>query len=339
MIHDGLEFYNIAEMRAVDGLDGLRLQRVPESVRCQLDEGTASTMLSPSGGEIRFRIADDHESVTLTLSAELPTQLYAYFGPFQGRSWLLGTEPQEITVKPHTRIRELTKDRYPDSPYDPSLVRLCFGGAYPEPTFYHGHGEGITLPLAGDVPKKRYLAYGSSIAHGTDNSGAGLSYPAHAAWQLGVDLRNLSASGCCLCETAMADFLAEQSCDVVTLELSVNMFGRGIPVDEFSEKARYLVERIADADPARPVVCLTIFPFHSDIDARYAPANQASTPEAYREALRTIVANSGRPNVMILEGPELLQDIGCLSHDLIHPGFRGMLQIGDELARRLQELL
>lgn len=339
MIHDGLDLYNIAELRAVDGLEGLRLQRVPEAVRSQLDEGTAGTMLSPAGGEIRFRIADGHESVTLRLSAELPTNLYAYHGPFQGRSWVLDSEPQDIIVKQHPRIRDLTKENYPNARFDPHLFRLCFGGAYPEPVFYHGHGDGISLPGESDVPEKRYLAYGSSITHGTDHSGAGLSYPAHAAWRLGLDLRNLGASGCCLCEKAMADYLAEQSCDVVTLELSVNMLGRGFSAEAFSEKARYLVERIADSDPQRPVVCITIFPYYRDIDAKYAQPNEQATPEAYRAALRKIVETSGRPNIMLLEGPDLLQDIGCLSHDLIHPGLRGMLQIGDELARRLRELL
>jgi len=41
----------------------------------------------------------------------------------------------------------------------------------------------------------------------------------------------------------------------------------------------------------------------------------------------------------LIEGPELLPDIGALSQDLIHPGARGMIQIGEELARRLAPII
>lgn len=339
MKHDGLEFYNIAELRNVDKVDGLRLQRVPEEVRVQLNEGTASTMLSPAGGEIRFRIAEGKESVTIRLSAESPTMVYAYHGPFQGGFWELDSVPKDIKVATPKRLAQFTREDFPRIDYDSGLVRLCFGGAYPEPVFYHGHSEGACLPRSGDVPKKRYLAYGSSITHGIDLAGAAISYTAHVAWRLGMELRNLGASGCCLCEKAMADYLAEQPCDIVTLELSVNMLGAGISAEEFRKRANYLVERVADADPKRPVVCITIFPFYQDINPKLREPKQLSTPTEYREILRDIVRTLARPNLTLVEGSELLPDIGMLSADLIHPAARGMVNIGEELARRLSKIV
>lgn len=334
MIHDGLEFHNVAELRSVANSDGLRLQRVPESVRLQLNEGTAGTMLSPANCEIRFRIADGTESVTIRLSSECPATIYSYHGPFQWQSWALTTEPKDIKITRPKMLARLTPEDDLQVQYDPELVRLCFGGDYPEPVFYHGHSEGICLPRSGDIPRRCYLAYGSSITHGTGHSGATLSYPAHVAWRLGMDLRNLGASGCCLCELAMADYLAEQPCDMVTLELSVNMLG-SFSADEFRTRARYLVERVADADPQRPVVCITIFPHYRDIHPRFREAKDQSTANEYRGILREIARGSGRPNVSLVEGPELLPDIGMLSADLIHPAARGMVNIGEELARRL----
>ena len=337
MIHDGLEFHNVTELVAVEGFEGLRLQRAPESVRKLVDEGTGGVMLSPAGSEIRFRLKEGRESASIRLSAELPTTVYIYFGPFQAMSFQLDREPKDIEIKPHKRITALLKEDYPDALYDPGLVRVCLGGVYPEPVFYHGHSDGVILPREGDVPKRTYLAYGSSITHGTDFAGAAISYPAHVAWKLGYDLRNFGASGCCLCEKEFADFLAAQKSDLVTLELSVNMIGRGFSAEEFRKRAGYLVEQMADADPKRLVVCITIFPHFRDIHDRYCDEKDKSTAEEYRQVLREIVKELARPNLYIIEGLDLLTDLGGLTHDLIHPGARGMIQIGEELARRIKE--
>jgi len=336
MIYDGIEFHNIAELATVDGLGGLRLQRLPEAVRVQLDKGAAGVMLSPADCEIRFRIAEGRESATIRLSSESRTTVYVYHGPFQGRSFQIDTEPKDFTIKLHKRTIELIQLGCAGAQYDPGLVRLCFGGPYPEPTFYHGHGEGILPPRAEDVPRKTYLAYGTSITHGTDFAGANASYPAHVAWRLGYQLRNFGASGCCLCEQPMADYLAAQPCDLVTLELSVNMLG-AFTAAEFRERAGYLVQRMADSDPARSVVCITILPHWRDISGFAIPADAKSTAGEYRQVLRDIVKSLARPNITLIEGPDLLPDIGGLSFDLLHPSARGMIQIGEELTRRLAE--
>jgi len=335
MIHDNLEFHNIAELAAVEGLAGLRLQRAPETVRAQLDKGAAGVLLSPADCEIRFRIEEGKESATIRLSSESRTTLYVYHGPFQGRSFELGTEPKDYTIKLHKRLLELMKTGYEGAKFDPGLVRLCFGGPYPEPVFYHGHGGNVCPPWANDVPDRTYLSYGTSITHGTEFSGAAISYPAHVAWRLGYDLKNFGSSGCCLCEKALADYMAEQSCDLVTLELSVNMLGT-YTADEFRERAGYLVKRIADSDPGRPVVCITLFPHWRDISGFPIPPDSKSTAVEYRQVLRDIVKNLARPNLTLIEGPELLPDIGGLTFDLLHPSARGMIQIGEELARRLR---
>lgn len=338
MRYDDLEFHNIAELAPIEGQDGLRLQRVPERVRSQLDQGTAGVMLSPADCEIRFRIAESNASATIKLSSESRTTVFVYHGPFQGKSFVVDTEPRDFTITPHQRITQLMKLGCPEAKYDPGLVRLCFGGPYPEPVLYHGHGEGVVPPEPRDSPAKTYLAYGTSITHGTDLAGAAVSYPAHVAWRLGYDLRNFGASGCCLCETAMADYLAEQPCELVTLELSVNMLG-SYTGDEFRERAGYLVERIADSDPDRPVVCITVLPHFRDLGECFATANSKSTAEEYRQVLRDIVKDLARPNLSLIEGLDLLPDIDSLTSDLIHPSARGMIQIGEELARQLRQRL
>lgn len=339
MIYDELEFHNIAELAAVDGVTGLRLQRVPERVRSQLETGTASVMLSPADCEIRFRIMEGNDSATLRLSSESRTTVYVFHGPFQGRSFVVDTEPRDYKITPHKRITQLMQLGYTQANYDPGLVRLCFGGPYPEPVLYHGHGGGVRPPRPQDVPAKTYLTYGTSITHGTDFAGAAISYPSHVAWRLGYDLKNFGASGCCLCEKAMADYLAEQSCDLVTLELSVNMLGSSYSGDDFRERAGYLVKRIVESNPDRPVVCITLFPHFRDIDDCFLTSDCKSTAAEFRQILRDIVKDLSRPNLTLIEGPDLVPDITALTFDLIHPSARGLVQIGEELARRLRLLL
>ena len=56
MIHNDIEFHNVAELVTVDGFEGLRLQRAPESLRPQLNEGAAGVLLSPADCEIRLQV-------------------------------------------------------------------------------------------------------------------------------------------------------------------------------------------------------------------------------------------------------------------------------------------
>lgn len=335
MIHDDLEFHNIAELNAVDGFAGLRMQRVPESVRCQLSDGAAGVLLSPADCEVRFRLADGCDSATIRLSSESRTTVYIYHGPFQGAKFELDTEPRDLKIAPHARIGQLMALGYTEAGYDPRLIRVCFGGPYPEPVFYHGHGDGVRLPEPGDVPQTTYLCYGTSITHGTDLAGAAISYPAHVAWRLGHQLRNFGSSGCCLCEKPIADYLADQACDLVTLELSVNMVASHTG-DEFSRRAGYLVQRIADSQPDRPVFCITVLPHWRDIDESFCDPGAKSTSREFRAILRRIVKDLGRPNITLIEGPDLLPSLTGLCADLIHPGARGMFQIGENLAQRIR---
>lgn len=339
MIHDNIDFHNVAELVKVEGSDGLRPQRLPEHVRTQVDEGTAGVMLSPAGCELRFRIAEGKESASVRLSGECPTDAYVFYGPFQGPALKITPEPKDFVIKPHKRLAQLPGSARSALAYAPGLVRICFGNAYPEPIRYHGHSDEVRLPDKTDTPGKLLITYGSSITHGTNEAGPAISYPSHAAWRLGMDVRNLGASGCCLCEPALADYLAEQRCDVMTLEVSVNMLGRGFTGEEFKQRASYLVKRVAESDPHRPVVCITIFPHYHDIDDSYYVPQVRSTSKEYRQILRDIVASMGRANVSIVEGPELLPDIADLTPDLIHPGVRGMIRIGDGLAEQLSRLI
>jgi hypothetical protein len=106
-----------------------------------------------------------------------------------------------------------------------------------------------------------------------------------------------------------------------------------------------MVNTVSGANTERPVVCITIYPHFrefgpqfEDPDAKGAPAS-TGVPEEYRQRLRDAVAACPHPNVHLVEGSEILSDVGGLTVDLIHPADNGMIQMGENLARRIAALL
>ena len=61
--------------------------------------------------------------------------------------------------------------------------------------------------------------------------------------------------------------------------------------------------------------------------------------ESFREALRQAVAASPHKNLHLIEGADILTDIGGLTSDLVHPADNGMINMGENLAARLRPII
>ena len=122
-----------------------------------------------------------------------------------------------------------------------------------------------------------------------------------------------------------------------SLQAAVNM--RGFPMDTFSERVSYMVNRVAAASEARTVACITLYPYFEDFGVEGRDEQGGGTSEEYRQALRDVVAACPCRNVHLIEGTEILTDISGLTTDLIHPGDNGMIEMGRNLAQKLQPLL
>lgn len=333
MIHDNVAFHNCAELFA-DDAPGLRLQRVPESVRVHLNERAQQRTLAAAATEIRFCTSGSR--VVVTLSADGGTELIPFWGPLQGRQRIAIPEtPTPIEITLPDRLPAIDEPTRAGFHFSQDVWRLTLRG---DGVRYHAiEGEGLRPPKPAELPKLRYLSYGTSITHGAAATASHLTYVAQTAWRLKADLINLGVGGSAWCEPEFADYIAgRDDWDIATLSLSVNMIGGGFSDDEFRERVTYMVDRVAGAHPEKPVACITLFPHFRDF---------ADTPEAadhserFRQILRESVAGLKRENVRLLEGPELLQDVGGLTVDLIHPGDLGMIQMGEKLAERLREML
>lgn len=343
MIYENVELHNVEETPPMRG-GGVRLQRVPESVREALNDGAKMRVRQPDGCEIRF-VADG--PVRVTLSSLGSTEAVVFFGTFEGRiSHTVGREETVLDIEPTDRLKNLAEGYVRDLPFSPRVVRVLLGGRdrdNRDSVVFHGvEGKKVRPPEPAELPSFRYLAYGTSITHGFDAHAPHLTYPAIAGRLLGADVINLGLGGAAHCEPELTDYIAgRDDWDIASLALSVNM--HDFPMGVFRERVSYMVNTVAGADTSRPVACITLYPYFRDagIDLPESENSESGKPgpEEFRAALRDIVEDCPHANVVLIEGPELLQGFGGLTADLIHPGDYGMMEIGHNLADRLRRLL
>lgn len=337
MLYHDIELHNTAEVQPAAG-GGVRLQRVPESVRMHVNPGAQMRMLQPDNAEIRFLCGN--EPVRVTLSSEGWTDVTLFYGTFDGRQrFQIGQHPTTIEVLPPSpRLQALDPSHWRSLPFSPHVRRLILGGRRRDPLILHDVEGEVHSPTPDDVPMLRYLAYGTSITHGFDAEGPHLTYAAQTAWHLGADLINLGVGGSAHCEPELADYMAtREDWDVATLALSVNM--QGFPLERFYQRVSYMINTVAGRNPAKPVACITLFPYFRDFGLQDPDVSYGGVPEEYRQALRAAVAACPSSNAHLIEGPALLTEFRGLTHDLIHPGDHGMIEIGRNLAARLAGLL
>lgn len=332
MIFDHIAFHNVAELRDIG--NGRRLQRVPEEVRVCLNERAQQRMLSPSGSEIRFVSSGDAVEVTVSCP-EGSAEVIPFWGPFQGKErFRIGAEPQTLELVYPERLKKLNDEAVDGLLYSPNVCRLTLRG---EGLIYHGiEGEGLRAPTADEVPSLRYMSYGTSITHGASATAMHLTYVRQVAWRLGADLLNFGVGGSAHCEKELSDYLAgREDWDFATLALSVNMVG-GFSVEEFTDRVSYMVNMVAGANTTRPVACITLYPHFRDF---CVDEDLKDKTAMFRQVLRDVVGNCPHPNVDLIEGTDMLTDIGGLTVDLIHPGDLGMIEMGERIARELERLM
>jgi hypothetical protein len=339
MIHKQVDLHGIAEAVQVPGLQGLRLQRVTETVRDQLEEPARNKTINPGGAEIRFVVTDGPVRITLS-SADEDGGARLFLGPFDSRaSWTIGEKPVTVEIGPmdplwKERLSSLRADQAARLAFDPAVCRLVLERS--GVIHLHEISGGTRPPRPDETPELTMIAYGTSITQGAAATSFHLSYISQTAHRLGCDLINLGVGGACLCEPAFGDYIAgRDDWDLAVLSLSVNMVGRGYTVEEFSRRVRYVVEQVASV--GKPVACVTLYPFFED----WAHLNHEvkAHPNEFRAALEKIVQTIGAPNLHLFKGPDLLTDIAGLTVDMIHPGDHGMIQMAENLAAGLEPVV
>ncbi|MCU4742627.1 GDSL-type esterase/lipase family protein [Halobacteria archaeon AArc-m2/3/4] len=331
--YPSVSLHNVAETVPAEWNESAdRLCRIPAAVGAELNEMACDRVRHPTGSEIRFVPEADAE-VEITLSAPESTQVHPFWGPFQPWEPIeIGPTPQTLTFSVPDRLRELTVTDETGR-FDPTVCRILLERV-PAVALHDVTGD-CRPPTADELPDRRYLAYGTSITEGAAASTPHTNYVTHVARGCGYDALNFGCSGSAYCESAMAEYIASRGdWDVATLAMSVNMANAEFTVAEFHERVETFVETIASAHPRTPIACVTLFPYFADV----TESGDADRAEAFREAVRTVVADSSHTNLSLVEGTDLLELPG-LTADVLHPGDDGMEAIGEGLARHLEQIV
>ena len=335
MQYRNVELHNIDDIIKEPGREGMRLQRVPESLREKLNPGARQRTAWPYSSEIRLAFGGDEARVAL--SSDDGMDLVVYEGPFRAQQLVVGKEVTEVVLRRSERIALLADENKRKLDFSTDVFRLQFGGLRRGRVYLHDvQGEGLRPPAKGEVPGLRYLAYGTSITQSGSANRASLGYAAQAAWRLGADLINLGMGGSCFCERELADYIAaREDWDFATLALSVNMVAN-FALEEFRSRVDYMIDKVAGSNPARPVVCITLYPYCKTL---CADTGDRELAESFREELRQAVAASPHGNLHLIEGADILTDIRGLTTDLVHLADNGMIVMGENLAARLRPII
>lgn len=335
---DDIEFHNVAELRTVEGHEGLRIQRVPEDVRVELNEGAQRRMCHPASVELRF-VSDGPVRLTLSMRPQqgvTEQTVHVFWGPLQSReTYTITDEPTTIELTPPDELADIRSEERTDLAFDPRVCRIRLPGEHRGGhVFYHDVEGTLRPPSEEELPDKRYLAYGTSITEGESPVAEHLSYVNQTARRLDADSINLGSCGTAYCDKAMADYIAARDdWDIATLALSVNMVGT-FSVEEFRERAAYMINTIATAHE-QPIAAITIYRNARDV----CDHETAERCEQYRTALRDVVDQTPHENVYLLEGMEILPDLAGLTTDLVHPGDDAMIRMSENLTTELEQMM
>ncbi len=333
--HPSVSLHNVAETVPAEWADdGDRLHRVPASVGGALDDEAHHRLRHATQSEVRFVPETDDANVEVTLSTPERTDIRVFWGSFQPwQAVSIGPGTETLALSVPERLAGLDETADVDvGRFDPRVCRVRFERFVP--VAVHDVAGDCRPPAASEVPDVRYLAYGTSITEGAKATATHLNYVSRVAQRCGYDALNLGCSGSAYCEAALAEYIARRNdWDVATFALSVNMANAAFSTAQFRERVDSFLNTVAGAHPEKPVACVTLFPYFADVTASGDPERAA----AFRDALRSVVAESSHDNLSLVEGTDLLSP-GDLTCDVLHPGDEGMRTIGEGLARHLDSV-
>ena len=344
MIFEKIVFHNIDEIYQHKYIEGVLLERIPESVALGLSRAGQMMMICPSGSEIRFvstsypvRITLSVDKIAEQLGEGIVTDAHIFFGVFHSRQrFVIKKRKTVLEINMPPNFRKMAERVTKNEPFSYNVCRIRFWGtSMGAPIRFHNIESAgkIRPPAPRETPNLRYLAYGSSLTQGAYATGPHLCYANQVGARLGADVINLGSSCSAFCEPELADYIAGRNdWDFATLALSVNMVQLFSP-GEFSARVSYMIDTVAKSNKRRPVFFITIKPYYGD----YVKSEK---PCLYRNLLRKAVHASPHKNVYLIEGPELMPDVaGGLCPDMVHLGDYGMIQIGEKLAEKTRPVL
>lgn len=316
MVFDNMEFHNVEAMVPYE--NGYKMCRLPLEITKDLDYGIRdNTSFMSTGVEIRFVMVSEEIKLHLCVSEEKEAQVaMIYFGAIQGgwqySSKTIGTGETIISIRYPEGMEMLEEmSRAATQPFAPRLVRVIL----PYGTCCYLGKEGDTkVPGECDVPQGKYLAYGSSITHGSLAFVSPCNYVNTIARHFGVDAINQGYAGSAFMEKAMAEYIVNRKdWTFASVELGINMIKKPLSDEDYEERIKAFLDILAT--DSRPI-------FVTDIFTHLGEGQERS--ELFRDIVRRNVRGS---NLIYTPGKDLLANPAFVSADLVHPTYEGEQQI------------
>lgn len=333
MLVDGLLLlHNVAEVEPWEGARHGVMHRLPRAVADRLRPRARWVAQGSAGSEIRF--VTEAPTCHLHLSILRGSgDVLVYRGDLRENHHVLETGRAaclELNVPP--AFTGVPAAALAGRRFAPQVWRVLFENCLPVLHRLDAHGYAVRPPTAEELPRRRWLAYGSSITHGATATRHVYCYVQQAAWRLRADVWNLGMGGACGLEPEVVEHIAgRDDWQVCTCELGINVADYGVP--EFTRRAEHLVRTIRSRRPDGSLALITHFLFRAHLLGEDHPGR--ATCDAYDGVLRSLAAAHG---CTLIEGRSILTHAGGLTGDLVHPHDHGMAEMGENLARALEPL-
>ncbi len=332
--HDNLAFHNVAELVQAPG-GGLHLARFPASVWPSVEASLGDIAVRNSNGcEIRF--VTDSRRVRLYLRSL--HQSHVDTQHLRGNQLVLRESriPAGSIFCVDVDLPQLEPNRTEtcraDGGFDPQVYRI---NSFGMPLAYHGvdaMGGNIRPPTPDELPKLRWLAYGSSITQGSSYN----NYVNAAASMLEADVYNLGMAGSCHIEKDIVDFIVERNdWDFATFELGINMRQSDGDNSVFAQKVKYLLEQVTSRHGDKPLFVITIF--DNGILHEKNPSGFQRDLKEKNALLREITQRYTQ--VTLIHGEKLVPDFRGFLVDLLHPEAFAATRMGIALADTIRPVL
>lgn len=331
--------HNVSELIPAADNAHNHCSRLPQTVRQAINEKAQERCLDAAAVEIRVQVKSTSSggNVRIFVHGDQAQQIEMYAGDFYLWKFMAGPGLHDIPISPNISypwtgdlntmdfLKRIERKRF-----NPEIIRICFD--YNAKIGIDEISGDIQGPSATDVPTQTLLTYGSSITHGAFALSAQNSYAPRLAQLLEMDHLNLGVAGSAFCEDAIAEHIAgREDWDCCTLEMGINMGGFDVP--EFEQRVRNMVSSIGGPQQTRPVFCLDMFRHFNDLP----DANSAKT-DTFRQIVATACAELGGPNTHFISIAQVPSWTG-LGADLLHPNERGMEEMAEFLAPKIQAQL
>lgn len=327
MIFQNIDFHNVEEIEKTD--KGYVMRRLPLHVREKVNEGVKNNIFG-TGIELRFKMTDGACDIILASDylAEAPVASI-FFGSIQG-GWEYSTKmiyenETVIHIEYPSNLEKLAKiSKDNELAFSPEIVRVVL----PYTNCYYVGVEGKVLPPSKEeVPSETYLAYGSSITHGSLGLMMPYSYPFRISQKLNCDYINMGFAGSALMEEELASYIVSRNdWTFASVEMGINALSDKISLSD--EQFEQRIDRFTKilGNDKRPVFATSIFGFNGDKQEK-------------GERFRNIVRKYAKERLIFMDGLDILNESKYISADLTHPTLEGMEQIADRWGREMEMYL